>query len=290
MKKIMVNTLTSFGILMVQGPDAKKFLQGQLTCDLDDLASSESSLAAHCNPQGRVVSLFYLAYFKEAYYLLLPSSMLALTLASLKKYAVFYKVEMNEVSANYQIVGYMNEHFLRNENELVIKIPFSKNRYLIMSAITHQLQYEDCLSENDWHLLNIEEGIPAIYPETSAKFLPHEINLIHLHAISLNKGCYTGQEIIARMHYRGKLKKQLYHGQIVCPTIRPGPGLDVYQQTGHDILLVGTIVDVCQRMQNTYDALIVLHDSNETDRKLLLKNNHDHHFFTKLKLMSSAHE
>src|SRR5579863_4135955 len=88
----------SYGLLKVSGPDAKKFLQGQLTCNLEEVSDSQSRLGAHCNPQGRVLFLFRLFCFQNAYYLVMPREMPAIALRCLKKYAPFFKLELSEAT------------------------------------------------------------------------------------------------------------------------------------------------------------------------------------------------
>lgn len=272
--------LENYGVLKVAGLDAKKFLQGQLTCDLEKITDQTSTLAAHCNPQGRVISLFYLCYFQEAYYLIMPSSLIPLTIVALKKYAVFSKVTINDASALWNIIGVVN---IKNEfSAKIINISSEKiNRHLVM--VDHAEAEKFCLQladhykhipHPDWHLLDIFNLKPTIYPETSAKFLPQELNLIHLGAVSFDKGCYTGQEIIARLHYRGKLKKRLYCAQITLQNYKPLLGEDVFQNTNHDIIEVGIIVDICEH-NNKYFTLIILDDESAKKGNLFLKNDPD---------------
>src|SRR3990167_3633748 len=105
----MTNRLVSLagkGLLKVSGPDAKKLLQGQLTCDVEEVKHNESRLGAHCTPEGRVVSLFHLFLLQNDYYLLMPRSMVPIELKALKKYASFYKVELSDASAHFSILGY----------------------------------------------------------------------------------------------------------------------------------------------------------------------------------------
>ena len=283
--------LTNMGVLKVSGIDAKKLLQGQLTCHMDEISENESCLAVHCNPQGRIVGLFYLVYCREAYYFLMPRSMITLIMVVLKKYAAFYKVELADVSDDFSIIGGVNVDLPESASRMLIKIPSKKNRYLCVSDITHskiirnQFASSDILSINDWHLLDIVDGIPNIYPETSAKILPHEINLIQLNAVSFDKGCYTGQEIIARMHYRGKLKKRLYLARINCSEIAPLPGLDIYRCGSHGILTVGMMIDACPKKQGNYITLIILNESDVKDIYLLLSKD-QHTYFYDIKLMS----
>lgn len=225
--------LSQFGFLKVSGPDAAKLLQGQLTCDVTQLPS----FAAHCNPQGRVVSFFYLFCLENQYYLFMPRTMVPVTLAALKKYAVFYKVSLEDASETLECIGSMTVV------ENAISLPFGKNRFLIIQAKT-----PDVTNITEWKQLDIAEGIPQVYPETSSTFLPHDINLDQLNAISLNKGCYTGQEIIARMQYRGKLKKRMYRVRMPQnSTLSVGATVDGI-----------TIVDV---HPHTSEALVIINES-----------------------------
>ena len=92
----MLCELSDLGCIKIQGKDAKKFLQGQVTCDVDKITTEQSSLAAHCNPQGRIISLFQLFLYRDAYYLLMQQTMIPIAMAALKKYAVFFKTEIKD--------------------------------------------------------------------------------------------------------------------------------------------------------------------------------------------------
>jgi hypothetical protein len=178
LQKMTENSMKdNLGLLCVEGADAAQFLQGQLTCDVNKVTSTQTSLAAHCNPQGRIISLSRLFLHEGSYYLQMPTSMIPIALAALKKYAIFYKV------------------LLKDATELLSSIPC-------------------CVVNESQRDIDFKRGIPAIYPETSEKFLPHEINLPALNAVSFDKGCYVGQEIIARLHYRGQLKTQFYFATV----------------------------------------------------------------------------
>jgi folate-binding protein YgfZ len=267
--------LSHLGLLKVTGVDAKKFLQGQLTCNLEEITSLQTQIGAHCTPQGRVISLFRLFYHQEGYYLQMPRIMLPFALVALKKYIVFFKAELSDASDQFICIGYWGDQ-LKNylgilpenigeiattNNLLILKL---KERYQILgqfSALTllwrKLINAHKHVAADIWEYLDFTAAIPRIYPATTEKFLPHEINLQHLNALSFNKGCYTGQEIIARMQYRGKLKNQLYHA-IVNTTLTPSPGGDIYDKTG----VTGTIVDYYKKSAAAYELLII---SNKTD-------------------------
>lgn len=219
----MSTSLANAGLLKISGIDAKKFLQGQLTCHLDEVIDTKARLAAHCNPQGRIISLFHIFRQNDDYYLLMRREMIPIAMAALKKYAVFYKVTLIEESLG--------------------KTP--------IPTIT-------------------TPSFPAIYPETSGKFLPHELNLHLFNAISFDKGCYTGQEIIARMHYRGKLKTHLYQATVVSQ-LKPKPGTDVYYQTDGTILEGGTIIDSSAEMtDNHYTVWLVCDEEHVKNEHLFI--------------------
>jgi len=187
-------------ILECSGIGAKTFLQGQLTCNINDLKANQPQITACCNLQGRVIFTAYVLMKNEQRFLLIiPALMKNSVLSHLEKYAKFSKC--------------------------IIK--------------------ED-LETSDWSpsssLENILNGIPTIYPETSEQIIAQRLNL-HLieGAISFKKGCYLGQEIIARLHFKGTLKHHMILGKVPCNTsLKNGdPVLDDENN------VVGTIIDFC---------------------------------------------
>lgn len=266
--------LTSLGLISINGADAKKLLQGQLTCNIEKL--THPRLAAHCNSQGRIVSLFYIFVKNEIYYLLLPKSMIAITLAALKKYAIFYKAELQDASEQFTILGITGPftHALaKNENVTIIDMErFRKILIGEREIITNMLApFSPTISlkdENAWKCLDIYAKHPAIHPETSGKFLPHEMNLHNMHAIDFDKGCYTGQEIIARMQYRGKLKTHLYQAEI-RETYSPLPGASIFSQNH----TAGYIVDAAKKDQEHYCLLIVTDEQTAKNTNLSIHEN-----------------
>lgn len=215
-------------MIKISGVDAKKFLQGQITINMDELQPNKAMLAAHCHRDGRIISLFHIVTFDDAYYLILPTSMTDIAINAFKKYSVFFKVTIEDASAS----------------TIDIILPDKINR--------------------------IQSGIPAIYPDTSGKFLPHELNLDKLNAISFNKGCYTGQEIIARMHYRGKLKKHLYLGQTTT-TEPPAPATSLYSNINDEMEMTATIIDSVMDNSDHCLILFVCDESNAKNNHLYLE-------------------
>ena len=236
------------GLLKISGPDAKKFLQGQVTCNLDEVTAEHSQHGAHCTPQGRVVFLFRLFFSKESYYFFLPKSMIPLALNALKKYAVFFKVQLEDVSLTVPFYGRLQHP------ETSLAYAISDTRYLIMDSTPEPTL--PVVSQNVWHYLDIIAGLPSVYPETTEKFLPHDLNMHLIHGINFNKGCYTGQEIIARMQHRGTLKNHMYRAKITSRT-RPAPGADVFCEGKTGPEASGIIVAVCEEGYNNYQVLLV---------------------------------
>ncbi len=265
--------LPSRGFLSVKGEGALKLLQGQLTCDVTEVNPAQTRLGSHCNFQGRVISLFRINWFNDQYLLSMPRSLIPIALAALKKYAVFFKVTLTDVSESIVQMGYSGDSFFTDLpekmdealiiNDLLIIKPSDTSRYEIIGSPDNLKKLKEKLpetqsgSEEAWKCLEIEASIPTLYPETSEKFLPHELNLPLLNAVSFKKGCFTGQEIIARMEYRGKLKKHLLPAHVTSEHT-PKRGADIY--LGQEAC--GSIVDYCQLSYNTYDLLVIAADKD----------------------------
>lgn len=262
--------LSAFGILKISGPDAKKLLQGQCTCNLDEIHPGKGVMGAHCNPQGRVISLFYLFLLNDTYYLVMPKSMLEIAANALKKYALFYKVVIEQTD-EIKTIG-LHSETLSVENSASFYLQDGRALLLVPQDKLQQLNDALMLDNTAWRAADIENLVPAIYPETSGKFLPHEIDLPKLHAVSFEKGCYTGQEIIARMHYRGKLKTHLFKATLENDTLPPLASMLYYKQD-HLLRAAGSIVDVIQKGYNSYQVLLITDEANAKNKHLFLHEN-----------------
>lgn len=200
------------GIMAVSGPDAGKFLQGQLTCDVLTLADGETSFGASCTPQGRMRALFRLVRHGEQFLLLMPRAVVPSLLESLKKYAVFFKAQLRDASSEYQLWGVLAaESIAGSADALVVALPGAISRQLLLlpAAAAAPALPGQAAAAAQWFAAEVLLGEPAVYPETVEKLLPHHANLPGVGGVSFSKGCYTGQEIVARMEYRGKIKTHL---------------------------------------------------------------------------------
>lgn len=220
------------GLLLVQGPDAKTFLQGQVTCDIEPLkaeANGISTLGAHCTPKGRMLFSFRaFALADDIIALIIVKSLLKEAKKALEKYSVFSKVEIIDASSDYQILGFKDTPAINdigltlpaNTNETItdpqgIIVAISDNcyEYILDKASAEQLlvNYPAINGNGLWDFEKILAGIGEVRPETVDMLIPQMLNFQAIGTgVSFQKGCYTGQEVVARMQYLGKLKRRLF--------------------------------------------------------------------------------
>lgn len=196
MTEISLNNQLS--IIEVQGIDAAIYLQGQLTNDIKDLADKSFQLSAHLNNKGRILANFIITSPQEnLYYLITDKDNAIKILPRLKMFILRSKVTMNildiNISLNYQKIE--NTH----------QIELIKNTYLTISI--NKLTNDE--NNNQWHHFLVENNIPLIYVNSAEKIIPQQVNFEIIGGVNFKKGCYTGQEIVARTHYLGKVKRRL---------------------------------------------------------------------------------
>ena len=220
-------TLKEIGILEISGPGASELLQGQLTIDVEKISPDNSQHGAICNIKGRVISSFVISQSltrEKEFWLIVSKDLIDKTITTLKKYAPFYDVSIQNISSNWTIEGIdklnMESFFkkaelqtqkntLRQNNLLAIR---SLNKaYLIVYNELDKVNTKAADSPKIWDNLNISALNSEVCLETSEVYTPHELNY-HLNGrIDFEKGCYTGQEIVARMNYRAKSLPQNYY-------------------------------------------------------------------------------
>lgn len=215
--------LTHLAAIKVSGDKAENFLQGQLTCDVREVSATQSHLAAHCSPKGRVLISLRIIKFNEQFYLILPRDNAEFAIQHLHKYAQLSRVNLI-LSEEITIIGCWGENFSHpqinnlpeqvdqvtaNEQWLILRDSGKTARWMIIGN-TEALNLTFNAEAKDWQLLDIQNCIAYIYPPTRDLFTPHMLNYPELNAVSFKKGCYTGQEIIARTQYLGKAKRHLH--------------------------------------------------------------------------------
>lgn len=224
-------TLSSLKLLKITGDDAEHFLQGQLTQDVSNLGE-QWTYAGYCNPKGRLQALFILWHQGDDFYALLDASLIEPVIKRLKMYVMRSKVIIDEVP-DAEVCGLDSISALESEFKISppsISATTSKRqtqwtvfdneqtalhfyqRVLLIRPRPSESKIAPSLQqvEQAWQQSNILAGIPQISALTAELFIPQMINLDYLGGISFKKGCYTGQEIVARMHYLGKLKQRMF--------------------------------------------------------------------------------
>ena len=219
--------LAHLGILRFTGPDALSFLQGQVSSDTRRLADNVSLLSSYSSPQGRVLALIYLLPHSSGIAAILPREILQPTLERMRKFVLRAKVKIEDAGDSLQIAGVHGEQALRS---LGLPVPESPNGYVEHHGIGVARVHHDANrfwvigaaaklagagaaaagSSDAWRLADIRAGLPQVYAATSEAFVAQMLNLDLLDGISFTKGCYTGQEIIARTQHLGRIKRRLF--------------------------------------------------------------------------------
>lgn len=264
--------------ISITGQDAIKFLQGQTSCDLNTLTTDQFSYGTLNTPKGRMYCLFKIIKTNTGVLLSMEESLLDTTLQTLNKYAVFFKCTLQEESA-YQAFGFIGTSLdtpaftCVNSHDAVICLTLSAKKQLIevwkkeATALPEKLHGARSTDLAHWLALETTVGIPALYAESQDEFILQTLNLHHLNAVSFKKGCYTGQEIIARMKFLGKQKKQTF--LLHCDAhISQAPLSTVYSKEGKKL---GTLVRAHYSEESGTYALAVLPiESNLNDAQVFL--------------------
>jgi folate-binding protein YgfZ len=199
------------GVLAFRGADAARFLQGQLSADVEKLAVGASSLAGLHNPQGRVIAILaLLRTAPEEVLAVLPRQLCAAVEQRLRKYILRAKVAIEDLSRAFVVVGSMTA----TSDPKILTLPWG-NRWVLLVPAAHLGEFAGTLDSPElWKRADIAAGLPMVYAATSETFVAQMLNLDLLGGIAFDKGCYTGQEVIARAHYRGRVKRRLqrWHG------------------------------------------------------------------------------
>jgi folate-binding protein YgfZ len=232
--------LKNEGLLHIAGPDALTFLQGQTTCDTRKVDPEHALPGAYCTPKGRMVCDFLLVQLgTEHYGLRMRDDVIAPAAAAFGKYIMFSKAELDEARTDWQVAACWGEDVKAVLAASGFAVPSARYEsaggdgcvlvqmddqgeqievYIDSQSQSHHIkalqQALDAGSAEQWQALQIEAGIGRIEGPTSGEFLPQMLNYDITGHVSFNKGCYTGQEIVARLHYRGKAKRRLYLAQL----------------------------------------------------------------------------
>ena len=232
-KFILLNTSS---MIKVEGDDRVPFLQGQLTQDIKLISHDKALFAGFCNPKGRVLAFMLCFEEHDSIHIQIDSSIAEPILRRLKMYVLRSKVSLNLLDNQFTCVGFVGsktllnqgiklpENYLdivRSHDVMIMRVGKNTERFQLMgeaskvkSFMQLNLPEYTSMSIESWNNLNILDGVPDIYPTTQEAFIPQSLNMDLIDGVNFKKGCYTGQEIVARTHYLGKVKRRMYRGFI----------------------------------------------------------------------------
>ena len=275
--------LSHLGLLEISGADAVTFLQGQVTNDVKLLTGTNAHYSAYCNPKGRMLALFLAFAHYDHLHLQFNRELLEPIMKRLKMYVMRSKVEIKDVSDSiikfglngpqaasmlvpvFSKIPSVDYELVSLDNGAILKLPSVNDdaRFEIFTDAVNAPVIWDALKKNcqivekpHWDWLEILAGIPDIELKTQEQFVPQMLNLDILDAINFKKGCYTGQEIVARTHYLGTVKRRTYLAEITAESqadMAPQAGDKVLDSSHNE---VGQIVRIAPNLAYGFDALI----------------------------------
>ena len=277
--------LSDTALIRATGADVQNFLNSQFSNDLKQLDATHSQLAAWCSPKGRMLAIFRVMRRGDEYLLQLPASLQTDMLKRLRMYVMRSKVTLDSADAGLRAIGLSGpatekilkihagfipegENGCATQDELtILRLPGIHPRFEIIAPVRTAMKLWESLKAEAtmagpgaWAWLDIMAGIPTVLPQTSEAFVPQMANLELVGGVNFKKGCYPGQEIVARMQYLGKLKQRMYRAHATADTA-PQPGDAIYAPDfpGQS---AGTVVDAQPSPDGGYDLLAVIQISS----------------------------
>jgi len=279
---LIICDLSHHGLISVDGEDAADFLQGQLTNDVRDVSLTHSQLSAYCTHKGRMLANFKLFKRGESFYLNLPQELLESILKRISMFILMSKVTIKDSSDAFVKIGVSGPNADEQLAEIISDLPAEVDdvtqvngysiikcagtlpRYEILGDLEAMISLWGQLDVNAapagadaWETLDILAGIPTITTETSEAFVPQMTNMQYINGVNFQKGCYTGQEIVARMQYLGKLKRRMFRVEIqTSDAVTPGDKL--FSKNSKSGQGTGQIVNAQDNGNGGYAALAVI--------------------------------
>jgi len=271
-------------LLAFSGEDAGKFLQGQSTCDILALQQGKSTLGAFCTAKGRVIAVFQALRLGDEFFLAVNSSLAERLRQHLSRYILRAKIRISDVSADYALFGVIGD--IPPELPIAVTgivMTFSDNAPALNLYAAPIAQEEELLTqlgqqslslvdETLWSNELLRHGLPDIGADTTEAFIPQMLNLDLLNGIGFKKGCYTGQEIVARTHYLGQCKRRMFRLTATSIAAPYMPGSAIANPNGSDDS-IGTVVSASVPEQQRQELLAVLNlsDINSLPAGLMLE-------------------
>jgi len=277
MRSELVADLSHNALLGVTGDDAAGFLHGQFTNDVESLAPGHAQWNGWCSPKGRLLATFLLVRTADRFLIMLPAEIAAPIAKRLAMYVLRSKVKIVDESELYTRIGLAGERAAVNvkahwgsipaamrtvEKDGAICVALGDNRFVALVPPKAAPAMWDLLSgaetrgsADEWEWTSIQAGIPTIVAATQEAFVPQMANFDLVGGVSFSKGCYPGQEIVARTQYRGILKRRMALAHLAGGD-RPAPGQSVFSPSFGE-QAAGMIVNAARAPDGGFDALVV---------------------------------
>lgn len=258
-----ITDLSHLGLLDIRGNDAGEFLHKQFTLDVRTLVECRATMTAWCNPKGRALASFILYRLSDTYGLILSTDLIDTIGKRLRMFVLRADVIISDPGPTQPCIGITGQQaaagleqrlgsipatpwqVLRVDRVTILRLPSGQARFLVtgpadeLAELWTSMEVSGCCAAatEQWLLADIEAGLPWITAATSELFLPQMLDLDRTGGLAYDKGCYPGQEVIARLHYRGEVKQRLYRGE--SASAPPLPGTALY---GTDGQRAGTVI------------------------------------------------
>ena len=262
--------LDHISVIEITGEDAHSFLQRQLTVDMNEVTPTQSCLAAYLNPKGRVIATFILMMRQEKYYLVVSNELAETLHNRLRMYVFREKIVISQkpdliFAGSRDVLGDIDPELLQlsfqtftTDDLTVVRVPGDPPRFGVLAKpnqISHLLQETNLIDLSSWQAQDIESGIPWINKTTTETLVAQALNLDLTGSISWKKGCFPGQEIVARMHYRGGVNRRMV--QATCHSdANPNPG-DLVNCPEVSANQTGSVVN-CTNDENGSDSNLLI--------------------------------
>ena len=239
-------------IITISGEDAGELLQGQMTQDIRKLEDKKIHMTSFCNVQGRVIASAFIQCEGNHYNLILSSELVEDLCNHLQRYILRSKVEIQQ--SEKQVYAIFSKD-IANDQKLFKTLSNNPERML---ALTNEVpeSIENFITSEEWIEHDIKEMIPIINKESSEKFIPQMLNLDILNAVSFSKGCYTGQEVVARVQHRGKIKQRMFKIKTNSQNL-----ISAGSEINHGSKKVGTVV-ISESINNCSICLAVINSAD----------------------------
>ena len=267
-----MNHLSHLSTLSFSGSDAKDFLQGQMTQDINSISDQSYKMTSILNPKGRIIVTGLIKEFKGNIFFIISKDLSEDCVQWLSRYILRSDVKIS-IEKNY-IFGLNNENqkqlFKYDGNQQQLNIsPISMDHSRCILLADDEVSLKDksieSINESEWILSDIKRGLPILSKESSEKYIPQMINLDLLEGISFSKGCYTGQEVVARVQHRGKIKQRMFH----ITTESNKSEIEHQSEIMHENSKVGSLVNSIMN-KNILHSLAVI-NIDDSEKKLILK-------------------